>query len=232
MLSMYMANEIQDDYEIISPEKSLSSILEKIKTEIEETTKHLTMKEKIMKEMYENSICFVNEKMSLFKWYKSKKTGCKYFATITYFNNQEITVVFNRLNVRKSDIGFSPIVRAYFSGKNFTESLSMVDEIFLKTELIITKRTESVLVEISSDKNEIYHEELINHKLVNVCYSYKNDALIKSDQDESYNIKYRILSDYDQVASYVYAGRYYSVPIVSKALFEHFLGFKNKAILF
>ncbi len=130
MLSIDMINETQNAYEIISPEKSLSLILEKIKTEIEETTKHLTMKEKIMKEMYENSICFVSEKMSLFQWYKSKRTGCKYFATITYFNNQEMIVIFNRLYVRKNSFDFYPIVRAYFSGKNFTESLSMVNEIF------------------------------------------------------------------------------------------------------
>ena len=227
-----MTNEIQNKYEIISPEKSLSSILEKIKIEIEETTKHLTTKEKIMKEIYENSICFVNEKMSLLQWYKSKRTGCKYFSTITYFNNQEIAVIFNRLNVRKSGVDFLPIVRTYFPGKNLTESLSMVNEIFLKTEPIITKRTISILVEISSDKNEIYHEELINHKLVNVCYSYKNDALIKSDQDESYNIKYNFLSNYEQAASKVDTGRYYCVPTASKTLFEHFLGFENRAILF
>lgn len=73
MLSIDMINETQNAYEIISPEKSLSLILEKIKTEIEETTKHLTMKEKIMKEMYENSICFVSEKCRFFSGIRARE---------------------------------------------------------------------------------------------------------------------------------------------------------------
>ena len=72
MLSIDMINETQNAYEIISPE-SLNSILDKIKSEIEETTKHLTMKEKIMKEMYENSICFVSEKCRFFSGIRARE---------------------------------------------------------------------------------------------------------------------------------------------------------------
>lgn len=73
MLSIYMDIGTQNTYEIISPEKSLNSILDKIKSEIEETTKHLTMKEKIMKEMYENSICFVSEKCRFFSGIRARE---------------------------------------------------------------------------------------------------------------------------------------------------------------
>lgn len=233
MLFSYMSAKDETKNEEIIPEESIGKIINEIRKEKEKMIEHLVLKEKVLIDIYESSLCFVNQRMSLWKWYRSKKTGSKYFSTITYVNNDEIEIIFNRVIDEKSKKAhFYPIVRAYTSGEIILESLNILNEIFPKTESIITSNTEAVLIEFSRDGSvNVSQTIFVEHIKTNIIYSFDGNSFSKISENKEDVIRYKKLEKCDKDI-YTYSSRCYCVPIPSECVSTHFYNFMNQSVVF
>lgn len=228
-----MSCEAESENNTIDSHENLRKIIDDIRKEKERMTEHLTEKEKVIIEIYENSLCFVNERMSLWKWYKSKRTGIKYFSTITYINKDEIEIMFNSvIPTEDKTTRFYPRVRAYTSGEYLTESLHILNEIFPKIEELIKNKTEAVLIELSK-YSELQVSQIVfeNNLKVNVIYAYDKGSFIEIGKNENDVIRYKYLDNCDG-GILGYSGRHYCVPIPSQFASERFYDFIDQATVF